>query len=100
MPKLAGGDAFNVRVTANALDLVRREIALRADAEEKERTLLVAALKREGDIYSLRDELCDLVASGPTALADPLVRSALRETVLDRLAIDQPSYSGYVAGRS
>ena len=99
MPRLGPGDAFNVRVTANALDLVGREIAQRARADDAERWRLESLLDRSGALDELRDALCDLDASDADALRDPAVREALRESALDRLAIDQPSYSGYRAAR-
>ncbi|RQW45642.1 MULTISPECIES: DUF6285 domain-containing protein [unclassified Novosphingobium] len=99
LPRLSAGDAFNVRVTVNALDLVGREIAQRAVAEAAEQRRLEAALGRSGLLGELRDDLCDLIAADADALGNPEVREILRETTLDRLAIDQPGYSGYRAAR-
>ena len=99
MPRLGPGDAFHVRVTANALDLVGREIAQRAHADDKELGWLEILVGGSGTLDELRNALCDRIASDSDALRDPAVRDALRESVLDRLAIDQPSYSGYRAAR-
>lgn len=99
MPRLGPGDAFHVRVTANALDLVGREIVERARADGDELGRLEILVGKSGTLDELRDALCDRVASDADALLDPDVREAMRESVLDRLAIDQPSYSGYRAAR-
>jgi hypothetical protein len=99
LPRLEGADAFNLRVAANAIDLVRRQIELGNDARSSEHRRLVRALGTEGDITVLREALCNRLASDPDFISRPEVQEALRETVLDQLAIEQPSYSGYLAAR-
>ncbi len=99
LPKLDGPDAFNLRVAANAIDLVRREIELAGDTAASEQQRIERALGVRGDPALIRDAFCDRLASDADFLANPEVREALRETVLDRLAIDQPTYSGYLAAR-
>ncbi len=110
-PALTGALAFNLRVTLNALELVRREMALGEDAETRElarlRSLLgmggdMAAMRErlfgaEADLTTLRDMLCDRISAGALSLKDPAVAAHLRATTIDRLAIDQPSYSAYQA---
>jgi len=99
LPKLEGADAFNLRVAANAIDLVRREIELGGDTAASEHQRIERALGAAGEPTPLRDAFCDRLASDPGFLSKPEVQEALRETILDRLAIDQPSYSGYLAAR-
>jgi len=99
LPKLDGPDAFNLRVAANAIDLVRREIELGSTALVAEHLRLEKALGRHGDLDDLRTDFCNRLAADPACLSDAAMVEALRETALDRLAIDQPSYSGYIAAR-
>jgi hypothetical protein len=42
-------------------------------------------------------ELCAKIASGKITLDQPALREHLRAAAMDRLAIDQPSYSAYLA---
>ncbi len=97
LPSLSGRHAFNVRVSINAIDLVRREIELEAAAEERERRGLAKLLGRNGELEAMRQELCEQIASGKITLDQPELREHLRATTMDRLAIDQPSYSAYLA---
>ncbi len=113
-PALTGALAFNLRVTLNALDLVRRELALAGAAEARElsrlRSLLgvggdMAALRvgmfgAEADLATLRNRLCERIETGALSLNDPAVAAHLRATTIDRLAIDQPSYSAFQAATS
>jgi hypothetical protein len=84
LPSLTGSLAFNLKVSLNALELVGREIQQQRDADQKEHGRLVKLLDRNAELETLRNELCDKVASGAITL---------NETAL----IDQPSYSAYLA---
>ena len=97
LPSLSGSHAFNLRVSINALDLVRREIELQAAAEEREHSRLAKLLGRNDELEAMRQELCEQIASGKITLDRAELREHLRATTLDRLAIDQPNYSAYVA---
>jgi hypothetical protein len=97
LPSLSGGRAFNLRVSINAIDLVRREIEQQAAADKRERRRLAKLLGRNDELEVIREELCEQIASGKIALDQPELREHLRATTMDRLAIDQPSYSAYLA---
>jgi hypothetical protein len=45
----------------------------------------------------LRKQLCEQIARGDIMLDQPALREHLRATIIDRLAIDQPTYSAYLA---
>jgi len=45
----------------------------------------------------LRKQLCEKIARGDIMLDQPALREHLRATIVDRLAIDQPTYSAYLA---
>ena len=97
LPSLSGGRAFNLRVSINAIDLVRREIEQQAAADKRERRRLAKLLGRNDELEVMREELCEQIASGKIALDQPELREHLRAITMDRLAIDQPSYSAYLA---
>ena len=97
LPTLSGARAFNLRVSINAIDLVRREIEQQGGADERERMRLAKLLGSDADLETMRKELCEKIARGELTLAEPALGEHLRATTIDRLAIDQPTYSAYLA---
>ncbi len=89
--------AYQARVAANAIDLVRRQIALGAAGEDAELERLQALLGHGGTLAELNAELADALASGAKDLTTPGVPEHLRATTLEKLRVDQPHYSGYRA---
>lgn len=87
--------AFQARVAANAVDLVRRQIELGIAGEALELKRLQALLGRDGTLPELNAELADSLASGARGLTTPEVSAHLRATTLEKLRVDQPNYSGY-----
>jgi hypothetical protein len=98
LPSLSGAQAFNLRVGINAIELVRREIERGADAAARERDRLAALLGGDSGLDAMRGELCRKIASGELTLEQPALREHLRATAMERMAVDQPSYSAYLAG--
>lgn len=94
LPQSEGASKFNMRVTINLLELIGRECRLKEASEARELARL-RALLGDGDIETLREALCDAVASGTLDCASPGLVEHLRLTAIDRLAIDQPRYSAY-----
>lgn len=95
LPDLKGRAAFDMRVTLNALQLVRRTLALTPESDAAERARLEALLGEAGDLDSLNRALCARVEAGEMDLATPGLVAHLRATALEKLAVDQPSYSAY-----
>jgi DNA-binding response OmpR family regulator len=89
--------AFQARVAANAVDLVRRQLELGAAGEDAELERLQALLGHSGTLPTLNAELADVLASGAGGLATPGVSAHLLATTLEKLRVDQPNYSGYRA---
>lgn len=103
MPNVDGARSFHVRVAANALDIVRREVEqLNAfPVQERERLLALPGLASEGDAPdtdALYERLCDALAEGRLNETDTGLMDFLWELSLHQLAVDQPKYSGYAAG--
>jgi uncharacterized protein DUF6285 len=97
LPILSGAEAFNLRVSINAIDLVRREIEQQDAADKGEHRRLAKLLDSYAELDALRKQLCEQSARGDIMLDQPALREHLRATAIDRLAIDQPTYSAYLA---
>jgi hypothetical protein len=97
LPTLSGARAFNLRVSINAVEVVRRELEAQAAADEREHLRLTELLGSNADLATTRQALCEKIARGELTLDDPALRAHLRATTIDRLAIDQPTYSAYRA---
>lgn len=97
VPQLSAHSAFNARVAANAIDIVRRELLLAPQANAGELDRLAALLGETGDLEALNRRLCARIATGEIGLQTPGLAEHLWRTTLDKLAIDQPNYAAYRA---
>ena len=116
--------AYQARVAANMLDMVRRQGLLAPAAEAAERARLEALLGQTGDtgetgtadaigatrtpdmpgeidrtaddLATLNRRLADCIADGSLDLATPGLANHLWRTTLDKLAVDQPGYATYL----
>ena len=96
--KLPPREAFDARVAANALELVRRQIALdvmAAERDEATRLALVQLLGQEGSLEELNRLLCSRIASGELGLSNRQLMDHLWTTTLAKVAVDQPTYASY-----
>jgi hypothetical protein len=96
-PALSGHLAFQARVAANALEMMRRQIDLASVAEAEELARLRALLGQDGDLASLTAELSRRIADGEADLSTPGVADHLWATTLAKMAVDQPTYGAYRA---
>jgi hypothetical protein len=94
MPELKGHTAFHARVAANALGIVVRELEQGDVAADEERARLAALLGRGGSLEDLNRALCKAIRDGAIGLDTPALREHLELTTRDKVAIDQPHYSG------
>ena len=97
VPELTGRTAFNVRVAANALEMMQRQLETQPDAEAAETTSLKVILGAEGDLPTLNAEFSRRLAAGDLDLSTPGVPEHLWATTLAKLYVDQPTYWGYRA---
>ena len=89
--------AFQARVAANALEMARRQLDLAPASDAAERDRLRAILCRDGDLAELNAAFAEKLASGALDLTSPGVAEQLWAATLAKLAVDQPTYSGYRA---
>jgi hypothetical protein len=95
LPSVDGALSFKVRVAANVLDLVQRELASGAVADAGERSRLQGLLGRDDETGVLNRLLCDRIRSGEMSLATPGLSEHLWATTLAKMAIEQPGYASY-----
>jgi hypothetical protein len=94
-PAISGHNAFKLRVSINALDLVTRQLALQQESDAAEVARLSGLLGREGSLAELNRALADRIATGETDLQTPGLSDHLWQTTMDKLAVDQPNYAAY-----
>ncbi|HEY4114113.1 MAG TPA: DUF6285 domain-containing protein [Rhizomicrobium sp.] len=95
LPQMSGRSAFMLRVAANAVDLVQRQIALAAASDEEERARLITLLHHDGDLAQLNAELCAAIENGEIRTETPGLAEHLWTTTRAKLAVDQPNYAAY-----
>ena len=99
MPELKGHTAFHARVAANALAIVSRELEQGPKSGEEEKARLRGLLAKDGTLDELNRELCRRIRSGDIGMNTPGIGEHMRATTIDKVAIDQPSYSGFKAAQ-
>jgi hypothetical protein len=96
LPKLDGQMAFHARVCANMLDIVGRQWQQAPVAEVDELVRLRELLGMDGSLPALNRELCVRIADGRIDASTPGLAAHLWRVTLDKLAVDQPRYEGFV----
>lgn len=99
-PALSGAPAFKVRVAANAIDLVERQLRQSAAADCEEEARLVALLGEAGSLRDLNHALAGRLREGAGEAELPGVTAHLWQTTLAKIAIDQPHYPGRAHARA
>jgi hypothetical protein len=95
LPESSGHNAFKLRVSINALDLVTRQLTLQAGGEAAEAGRLAHLLAIHGPLAELNRALAERIAKGEVDLQTPGLAAHLWQTTLDKLAVDQPNYASY-----
>jgi hypothetical protein len=94
-PMVSGHNAFKLRVSINALDLVTRQLALAQGSDAAELARLTRLLGAQGSLRELNRVLADRIAKGEVDLQTPGLAGHLWQTTMDKLAVDQPNYASY-----
>jgi hypothetical protein len=94
-PVITGHNAFKLRVSINALDLVSRQLALEDGSDIAEAARLSQLLAMQGSLAELNRALADRIAQGELDLQTPGLADHLWQTTMDKLAVDQPNYASY-----
>ena len=88
-------DAEIGSVAANALDLVRRQIADGDRLERESHARLRALLGHDGQADALERELCERIRERRLDASTPGLMEHLMASTLAKMSIDQPSYASY-----
>ena len=94
-PAISGHNAFKLRVSINALDLVTRQLALQQASDAAEAARLARLLGKQGSLAELNRALADRIAKGEADLNTEGLADHLWQTTLAKLAVDQPNYAAY-----
>jgi hypothetical protein len=94
-PGISGHNAFKLRVSINALDLVTRQLTLEQPSDAAEVSRLSQLLGMQGSLTELNRTLADRIAKGELDLQTPGLAEHLWQTTMDKLAVDQPNYASY-----
>jgi Domain of unknown function (DUF6285) len=94
-PAISGHNAFKLRVSINALDLVARQLTLEEGGDAAEAARLSRLLGMQGSLNELNRTLADRIAKGELDLQTPGLADHLWQTTMDKLAVDQPNYASY-----
>ena len=94
-PMISGHNAFKLRVSINALDLVTRQLALESRSDAAEVSRLSQLLGKQGPLGELNRVLAERIAKNSVDLQTPGLADHLWQTTMDKLAVDQPNYAAY-----
>ena len=93
MPSLDGYHRFKVRVTVNVLNTIKRELEMRGEQAKLEHERLVAILGHDGDdVEKLSRELADRIRAGEFSLDDERLRTHIKQSLADALALANPKW--------
>lgn len=100
MTETEGRTSFLSRVSANSLDIIGREFDLLPENRRREHAALLTffccdAADNDADLENLRWRLVHALRDESQPLDDKFLKSYLRNTVVNQVAIDQPRYSGF-----
>jgi hypothetical protein len=94
-PMISGHNLFKLRVAINILDLVTRQLTQEEGSEAKELERLTRLVGMKGSVMELNRVLAERIANGNVDLSTSGLAEHLWHTTMDKLAIDQPSYTSY-----
>lgn len=95
LPSLEPRAQFELRVTISALQLVQRQMTLAPDSDLAEASRLLTLLDESGELRALNERLSAMIREDALSLSTPGLTEHLRATAIEKLAVDQPTYSAY-----
>tara|TARA_B000000477_G_scaffold51004_1_gene42920 strand:- start:1848 stop:2216 length:369 start_codon:yes stop_codon:yes gene_type:complete len=95
--ELKGQKRFHAHVAKNSLNIVLRQLRLEEENNSKEKKRLKEILKIEGNLKELNQILCEKINNEEIDINNDDLIDHLYKTTMEKLSIDQPNYSGYLA---
>ena len=98
--ELKGQKRFHAHVAKNSLNIILRQLRLEDQNNSKEKKRLEEILKIDGDLIELNRILCEKINNEEINIKDNNLIDHLYKTTMEKLSIDQPNYSGYLAEKN
>lgn len=98
--ELKGQKRFHAHVAKNSLNIILRQLRLEKENNSKEKKRLEEILKIDGDLIELNRILCEKINNDEINIKDNNLIDHLYKTTMEKLSIDQPNYSGYLAEKN
>ena len=95
--ELKGQKRFHAHVAKNSLSVILREIQLEESNNKSEKERLEKILKTNDSIKKMNKLLCQNVDNEQIDISDNHLIDHLFKTTMEKLSIDQPSYSSFLA---
>ena len=95
--ELKGQKRFHAHVAKNSLNIVLRQLKLEEENNSNEKKRLKEILKIEGNLKDLNQILCEKINNEEIDINNDELVDHLYKTTMEKLSIDQPNYSGYLA---
>ncbi|MGB1580894.1 MAG: DUF6285 domain-containing protein [Nevskiales bacterium] len=96
LPDIEGRHRYNTRVSINALRILQRELTQKDDEALRQRIQKLIA-SDDSDDEALLIKLAAQIRDGSLSEENPKLLAVLRQISLNRLAVDNPRYSSYLA---
>jgi len=95
--ELKGQKRFHAHVAKNSLSVVLRELQLEGSNNKSEKERLEKILKTNDSIKKMNKLLCQGIDNEQIDIRDNHLIDHLFKTTMEKLSIDQPSYSSFLA---
>ena len=95
--ELKGEKRFHAHVAKNSLNIILRQLKLEEKNNSLEKKRLKEILKIENDLEEMNKILCNKINNNEIDINDNNLIDHLYKTTMEKLSIDQPNYSGYLA---
>ena len=95
--ELKGQKRIHAHVAKNSLNIVLRQLKLEEVNNSNEMKRLKEILKIEGNLKDLNQILCEKINNEEIDINNDDLIDHLYKTTMEKLSIDQPNYSGYLA---
>ena len=98
--ELKGEKRFHAHVAKNSLNIILRQLKLEEKNNSLEEKRLKEILKIENDLEEMNKILCNKINNNEIDINDNKLIDHLYKTTMEKLSIDQPNYSGYLAEKN
>ena len=98
--ELKGEKRFHAHVAKNSLNIILRQLKLEEKNNSLEEKRLKEILKIENDLEEMNKILCNKINNNEIDINDNNLIDHLYKTTMEKLSIDQPNYSGYLAEKN